>query len=69
MTGITKTHRFYISPDHSEARWIRPIEKAAFKPDWIDLTDLESEELAEFLMRGPSAEHQLTLPLDTDNPR
>jgi len=62
---LLKTHRFYTSPDRTQSRWIRPIEKEAFYQDWIDTTDLTSDELAAYLMHEEPAEHQLVLPLAT----
>ena len=42
-------HRFCISPDRQEGRWLHPTEKAHLHPDWTDVTDWDSERLADYL--------------------
>lgn len=46
-------HRFCISPDRQDARWLHPSEITHRHPDWTDVTDWESERLVEFLTNKP----------------
>ncbi len=39
-------HRFCLSPDRQQARWLRPAIHAAMHADWLDVTDMDSDELA-----------------------
>lgn len=46
-------HRFCISPDRKEGRWLHPAEIAAYHSDWTDVTDWPSEQLVAWLMPAP----------------
>ena len=43
--------RYYISPDKSAARWMPPAVKAAFQPDWTDVTDWTDDEVDAWLAK------------------
>jgi hypothetical protein len=53
MTLLDQGFRFYSNPERNEARWIHPAEKDHFHPDWIDVTDLSSDDLLAFFTRKP----------------
>lgn len=44
-------HRFCLSPDWQRARWLSPTVRSAMYPDWLDVTDMGSDELAELLTK------------------
>ncbi|MFC0667044.1 hypothetical protein ACFSKY_22425 [Azotobacter chroococcum] len=44
-------HRFCLSPDWQRARWLSPTIRSAMYPDWLDVTDMDSDELAELLIQ------------------
>ena len=46
-------HRFCLPPEKKEARWLHPNIKAHLHPDWIDVTDMDAEALAEFITGKP----------------
>lgn len=53
MSLLHKGFRFYASPERNKAHWLLPHDQAHFHPDWIDVTDLTSEELLAFLLFKP----------------
>jgi hypothetical protein len=46
-------HRFCISPDLQEARWLHQSEITHRHPDWTDVTDWEDARLVAFLTAKP----------------
>lgn len=49
-------HRFCLSPEKKEARWLHPNIKAHLHPDWIDVTEISADEL-ESLITGKPLPH------------
>lgn len=41
--------RFCLSPCATKARWLYPVEFAKVHPEWLDVTDWPSDELAAYL--------------------
>lgn len=53
-------HRFCLSPDRQQARWLHPTELQATHRDWLDVTDMPTDELVALIQRD---EQQQELPL------
>lgn len=49
MTLKELGHRYYISPDKKDSKWMTPVLRAHSYPDWIDATDWSDEQLIDWL--------------------
>lgn len=51
MTLKDEGFRFCLRPDFKRARWIHPVEFSVLYYDWIDVTDMKSDDLVDLLMK------------------
>ena len=60
MSLRDQRHRFCLSPDRQQARWLHPAELQVTHRDWLDVTDTPTDELVALIQRD---ERQQELPL------
>lgn len=60
MSLRSQGHRFCLSPDRKQARWLHPAEMKSTHSDWLDVTDTPTDELVALIQRD---DEQLELPL------
>lgn len=45
--------KFCISPNKQQGRWLHPTEFRVLHPDWIDVTEWQTDQLVAFLTPTP----------------
>lgn len=50
-------HRFCLSPDRQQARWLHPAEMKTTHSDWLDVTDMETDGLVALIKAGTRLPH------------
>lgn len=58
MSLLEEGFRYCSNPERTDTRWLHPVAKQALHPDWIDITDLSTDQLLAFFGCEPSQRAQ-----------